>query len=248
MTNTNSAIGLELQIQRPGQTNGVGASTRVYMAVKYSEERPEEVRRFNVSTNIEVTIQLEERDGNQFIVIKEHFPSPPTETSEHTVEIPVALLPELKRAVAQLEESFGDELDSDDEDSLKQVSFAHSSEAEFARILDFYHISWEYEPRTFAIEWDADGNVVSSFTPDFFLPEHELYIELTTLKQSLVTKKNRKVRLLRELYPDVNIKILYASDYKKLIDKFAASGSWQDGTPETEPGGGQLDEQSDSEK
>lgn len=206
------------------------------MSSRYSQERPEEVSRFNVSTSAEVTIQLAERDGRQLIVIKEHFPTDAAESTHHTVEIPVALLPELKRAVAALEESFVDDPEADPSDTPRVVTFAHSSEEEFARILDFYHIAWQYEPRTFAIEWDAEGNVAGSFTPDFYLPEHDLYIELTTLKQTLVTKKNRKVRLLKEFYPDVNVKILYASDYRKLIEKFAASGTWQDQSQE--PGEG----------
>jgi cytidylate kinase len=99
-------------------------------------------------------------------------------------------------------------------------SFAHSSEREFARVMDFYRIRWEYEPKTFPIEWDEEKNVVSAFTPDFYLPDLDLFIELTTMKQSLVTKKNRKVRRLRELYPDVNIKILYERDYRNLIWKY----------------------------
>src|SRR5215831_19035617 len=101
----------------------------------------------------------------------------------------------------------------------KLPEFAHTSEREFARVMDFYRIRWEYEPKTFPIEWD-DSKVVAAFTPDFYLPDLDLYIELTTMKQSLVTKKNRKVRLLRELYPDVNIKILYERDYKNLIWKY----------------------------
>ena len=102
----------------------------------------------------------------------------------------------------------------------KLPEFAHPSEREFARVMDFYRIRWQYEPRTFPIEWDDGKNVVAAFTPDFYLPDLDLYIELTTMKQSLVTKKNRKVRLLRELYPDVNIKILYERDYKNLIWKY----------------------------
>jgi cytidylate kinase len=102
----------------------------------------------------------------------------------------------------------------------KLPEFAHPSEREFARVMDFYRISWQYEPRTFPIEWDENRNVQKAFTPDFYLPDLDLFIELTTMKQSLVTKKNRKVRLLRELYPDVNIKILYERDYKNLIWKY----------------------------
>ena len=207
---------------------GFGSSKRAYMTVKYSDRQPEEVRRLSVSDTAEVTIQIEERDGQQFIVISEQNPSGPA-ASQNSVEIPAALLPELKRAVSELEQNIADDSDSPDAADRQGVSFAHASEEEFARILDFYHIAWQYEPRAFAIEWDAGGNVTRSFTPDFYLPEHDLYIELTTLKQSLVTKKNRKVRLLRELYPDVSIKVLYAADYRKLVEKFAASGTWQEG-------------------
>lgn len=110
------------------------------------------------------------------------------------------------------------------------TSFANASEAEFARILDFYRIAWQYEPRAFAIAWDEAGNITSSFTPDFYLPGHDLYIELTTLRQPLVTRKNRKIRRLRELYPEVNLKVFYGADYRKLLEKFAGSSAWQEAT------------------
>lgn len=198
------------------------------MAVRQPEQHTEEVSRFPVSTSAEVTIQIAERDGHQVIIIKEQHPVDKASPTEQSIEIPVALLPELRRAVTAIEQNF-DENDHDSEEPARRaISFAHESEAEFARILDFYHISWQYEARTFPIEWDEEGNVVKSFTPDFYLVDHDLYIELTTLKQSLVTKKNKKVRRLRELYPEVNVKILYASDYKKLVEKFAASGTWNE--------------------
>jgi hypothetical protein len=98
--------------------------------------------------------------------------------------------------------------------------FAHASEAEFARILDFYQVEWEYEPQVFPILWDLDGNVLESFAPDFFLPELELFVELTTLQQRLVRKKNRKVRRLRELYPGLRIKLFYARDFRALMLKY----------------------------
>ena len=79
-----------------------------------------------------------------------------------------------------------------------------------ARILDFYGIAWEYEPHTFPILWNLEGDVVESFSPDFFLADLDLYLEMTTLRQKLVRKKNRKLRRLRELYPDVQIKLFYA--------------------------------------
>lgn len=101
-----------------------------------------------------------------------------------------------------------------------QPRFAHASEAELARILDYYAVSWEYEPHTFPILWNLDGSVVESFSPDFYLPELDLYIELTTLKQSLVRRKNRKLRRLRELYPDIRVKLFYGKDFKALMLKY----------------------------
>lgn len=103
---------------------------------------------------------------------------------------------------------------------MNNTTFAHKSEEEFAKILNFYQIHWEYEPHTFPIAWSKEGNVVERFTPDFYLPESNLYIEITTLKQRLVTKKNRKIRLLRENYPEVNIKIIYGKDYRSLLLKY----------------------------
>jgi hypothetical protein len=101
-----------------------------------------------------------------------------------------------------------------------QPRFAHASEAELARILDYYGVRWEYEPRTFPILWNTDGKVVESFAPDFFLPEMDVYVELTTLKQSLVRRKNRKLRRLRELYPDVRVKLFYGKDFRALMLKY----------------------------
>ena len=104
--------------------------------------------------------------------------------------------------------------------SVARPAFAHASEAELARILDFYQVRWAYEPDVFPIGWSMSGEVVESFSPDFYLPELDLYVELTTLKQKLVRKKNRKLRRLRELYPDVRIKLFYARDFRMLLLKF----------------------------
>jgi hypothetical protein len=99
------------------------------------------------------------------------------------------------------------------------VRFAHNSERQFAKLLDFYGIAWEYEPRTFVLELDRAGNPAQAFTPDFYLPAYDLYIEITTLNQKLVTKKNRKARRLQELHPDVHVKVLYQRDYLHLLVK-----------------------------
>lgn len=99
-------------------------------------------------------------------------------------------------------------------------AFAHPSEEEFARVLDFYRVEWQYEPTTFPLEWDEKGNVTLAFTPDFYIPAWDLYVELTTMKQSLVNRKNRKIRRLRELYPNVRIKTFYGRDFERLLRKF----------------------------
>ena len=98
--------------------------------------------------------------------------------------------------------------------------FVHPSEEVFSRILDFYGIQWEYEPRTFALETDEDGNVTEAFTPDFYLVEQDLYVELTTLRPQLSTKKNRKLKRLQELYPEVNIKLFKRRELRNLMLKY----------------------------
>ncbi len=105
--------------------------------------------------------------------------------------------------------------------NLKRVAFGHPSEQIFANLLNFYRIEWEYEPRSFPLQWDKDGKVIEAFTPDFYLPQIDLYVELTTMKQALVTKKNRKIKLLRAIYPHVNIQIFYQKDLQDLVFKHA---------------------------
>ncbi len=100
------------------------------------------------------------------------------------------------------------------------VRFAHNSERQFAKLLDFYGVAWEYEPVEFVLERDRKGQPAAAFRPDFYLPAHDLFIEITTLNQKLVTKKNRKVRRLGELYPEVRIKVLYQRDYLSLLVKY----------------------------
>ncbi len=104
-------------------------------------------------------------------------------------------------------------------ESDEPVRFAHESEEEFARILDFYRVAWQYEPRTFPLK-EEEGRLVEALTPDFYLPDLDLYIELTTLKQSLVTQKHGKIRRFQERYPDLQIKLLHRSDYLSLLAKY----------------------------
>ena len=98
--------------------------------------------------------------------------------------------------------------------------FANPVELECARLLDYYGVPWDYEPRTFVLARDAEGRVTSAFAPDFYLPEQDLYIEVTVMKQSLVTRKNRKLREVRRLYPGVKVKLFYRRDIERLAQRY----------------------------
>jgi hypothetical protein len=98
--------------------------------------------------------------------------------------------------------------------------FANDAERECAKVLDFYRVSWDYEPRTFVLEQDEDGRVTEAFTPDFYLPELDLFLEITVMKQRLVTRKNRKLRKLRQRYPEVHAKLFYKRDIERLAQRY----------------------------
>jgi hypothetical protein len=199
----------------------------------FNDQWSKTVAHFDLNTASELHVELLKREENGKILLQIYRKSSEGEVIaiEQGIELPLAVFPELKRSITALEHAIKDEnltssfKDPEENDLIsdqRRASFAHESEREFARLLDFYRIDWRYEPRTFPIRWDEAGNIIESFTPDFYLPEQDQYIELTTLKQALVTKKNRKVRLLKTLYPEINIKIMYGKDYKRLIEKYAA--------------------------
>lgn len=120
-----------------------------------------------------------------------------------------------------------------------QPPWANSTEQRFASLLDSYGIEWEHEPHRFPIAFDDEGNPTEFFTPDFYLPETDEYIEITVLKQALCTRKNRKLRLMKALYPETRCRIIYRHDYESLALKYG----WKDdpefpqlGTPQRRPG------------
>ena len=194
---------------------------------------------FAIGANTEATVSLLESKQGLFLQLQTRKGG---DTEDAIVQaktsIPAALLPEMKRAINEVERILSDRGELDDYDNglayqrSRSSIFANESEQEFARILDFYKIRWDYEPTTFPIAWDEEGYVRESFTPDFFLPDYGVFIELTTMKQSLVTKKNRKVRLFEQHYPDMPIKLFYGKDYKALLAKFGIPA--YDAEPETQ--------------
>ena len=183
-------------------------------------------KKFTIGANKQATVSLVESKQGLFLQLQTEKNRKGEAVVESRTFIPVALLPEIKRAISEIETILSDRGELDDYDNAHAyqqshlLPFANESEQEFARILDFYKIKWEYEPTTFPIAWDEEGYVRESFTPDFYLPDYGIFIELTTMKQPLVTKKNRKVRLFEQHYPDIPIKLFYGKDYKALLVKF----------------------------
>lgn len=103
--------------------------------------------------------------------------------------------------------------------------FAHQSEAEFARLLDFYRVSWLYEPCSFPIAWNEAGLINEWFTPDFYLPQYDMFVELTVQSPRLLSRKNRKIRLLRGAYPELNVKLLTKRDIDRVFSNRLARAS-----------------------
>ena len=192
---------------------------------------------FAIGANTEAIVTLLESSQGLFLQLQTKKGSEKSPDERSKTIIPAALLPEMKRAISEVERILSDRGELDDYDNgvayqqSRAIGFANESEQEFARILDFYEIRWEYEPTTFPILWDEEGYVRESFTPDFYLPDYGLFIELTTMKQSLVTKKNRKVRLFEKNYPNTPIKLFYGKDYKALLAKFGISIQKEEAEP-----------------
>ena len=102
----------------------------------------------------------------------------------------------------------------------QEIVFSHPSEKELAQVLDFYGIKWRYEPVTFPLRWDKDGNLLEAFSPDFYLVEQDLYVELTTLRSKLMRFKKRKIKRIQELYPEINIRMWTRKDFERLLERF----------------------------
>ena len=98
------------------------------------------------------------------------------------------------------------------------MKFAHQSEKIFANHLDLFDIKWIYEPKSFPLKWGS-GAIKMMFTPDFYLPEMDIYIEITTMDQKLITKKQRKIKLARKLYPMNTFKLINEQQFYNFLTK-----------------------------
>lgn len=87
------------------------------------------------------------------------------------------------------------------------------SERATADALDAMHVRWEYEPVEFVLATNGHGTSLA-FRPDFWLPDHGMYLEVTMAKPCNVGRKNKKARLCRELH-GVRVEILYRRDFNE---------------------------------
>lgn len=102
---------------------------------------------------------------------------------------------------------------------MDEREFAHPVERELARLYDAHGIAWQYEPHTFVLERNADGSARAALTPDFYLPQLDVYVECTVMRQPLTSRKRRKVRKVRESL-GVTVEILCRRDFVRLARRW----------------------------
>jgi len=190
-------------------------------------------RRYNVSKEeAESLLSIGDRKHKRFVSIVFDKDLGENELYDLTFNTDILSVEECAAAVLALCEKKSERLkiskETEQDDSIdhqtRTVVFKNETEEEFARILDMYNIEWMYEPKTFPIEWDAEGNIRMAFSPDFYLPRFDLYLELTTMEQKYVTKKNKKARMVMELYPGTNVRIVYKKDFQQLVERLKQFG------------------------
>ena len=190
-------------------------------------------RRYNVTPEeAESTVTIGDRKHKRFVSILFEQDLSETEIYDLTLNTDNLSVEECAQAVLALagrraqRSRISNETEKDD--SIDHQSdtpvFKNETEAEFAKILDMYGIEWMYEPKTFPIEWDEEGNIKMAFSPDFYLPKFDLYLELTTMEQKYVTKKNKKARMVMDLYPGTNVRIVYKKDFQELVERLKSFG------------------------
>lgn len=84
-------------------------------------------------------------------------------------------------------------------------------EANFARILNLLKIKWVFQPESFDLKFQK-------YTPDFYLPEYDLYVEIKNFLSNYSAKRDKA---FRKLYPDKNLSLILRPEYTKLQSGFA---------------------------
>ena len=95
--------------------------------------------------------------------------------------------------------------------------FAHKSEEIFAEHLNLFGIDWVYEPVSFPLKWGS-GSIKMMFTPDCYIPSLDVYVEITTMNQNLITKKSKKIKKAKKLYPDKNFKLINEQQFYNFLE------------------------------
>ena len=96
-------------------------------------------------------------------------------------------------------------------DISNEIYFYSRWEANIARLFNYLGIRWQHQPKIF--------NLVSqNYTPDFYLPDDDIYIEVKNFLWKYSKIRDRK---FRKLYPDIKLTLLLKKDYLELEKKYS---------------------------
>ena len=96
------------------------------------------------------------------------------------------------------------------------VFFKSALEADYARYCNYMKKKWYYEHKTFQFEFN---NYIRAYTPDFYLPDQNLYVETKAKRRDSKYDANLACTALLKKQ-GVNIEVVFMHDfYKMLKDK-----------------------------
>jgi len=91
------------------------------------------------------------------------------------------------------------------------IYFYSRWEANIARLFNYLGVKWLYQPKTFDL-----GS--QNYTPDFYLPDRNAYVEVKNFLWKYSKIRDRK---FRKIYPDINLTLLLKKNYLKLENKYS---------------------------
>ena len=101
--------------------------------------------------------------------------------------------------------------------------FAHPVERALSGVLDELGVRWRYEPHTFVLGRHPSGSVSAAFTPDFYLPDLDLYLECSVARTGLLRRKRRKIEATQRRY-GVVVHLVRRSDFETLVRRWSLRG------------------------
>lgn len=96
-------------------------------------------------------------------------------------------------------------------DISKTIYFYSRWEANIARLFNYSDIKWKHQPKIFDLK-------TQTYTPDFYLPEYDMYIEVKNFLWKYSEIRDRK---FRKLYPDINLILLLKKNYLELEKEYS---------------------------